>query len=268
MFGRQALLDALQQIGNNLEKDIAIYLIGGCAMTFMGQKVSTKDIDVVFSSLKDLELFIEAAKKSGFFALKDLAEEYKTLGTWIVIRNLDGMRFDLFNRIVCNALEINDRVMSRARKFLRFGRLDVLLTSPEDIFLFKGMTERKGDLDDMRVLAEGGLQWSIVKEECMKQEKRRIWETFLADRLIELKKTYGIDSPIIRELIASADTELIKNLFRRTVQAGNDTFDKIAASIKEKYGYSEHWTRKELSKVVKARALKVKKRGRRNFYSI
>lgn len=70
MFGRQALLDALQQIGNNLEKDIAIYLIGGCAMTFMGQKVSTKDIDVVFSSLKDLELFIEAAKKSGFFALR------------------------------------------------------------------------------------------------------------------------------------------------------------------------------------------------------
>ena len=43
-FDEADLIGALGDIGSKLKKKMKIYLIGGCAMTFMGAKAATKDI--------------------------------------------------------------------------------------------------------------------------------------------------------------------------------------------------------------------------------
>ena len=40
MFGETDLRKALSDAGSRLERRISAYLIGGCAMTFMGRKVA------------------------------------------------------------------------------------------------------------------------------------------------------------------------------------------------------------------------------------
>jgi len=46
---------------------------------------------------------------------------------------------------------------SRATDFYSKKLLKVTLASKEDIFLFKGITEREADPEDIRLLAESGL---------------------------------------------------------------------------------------------------------------
>ena len=53
MFGEADLSVALEKAGSTMTRKTSAYLIGGCAMTFMGRKVATKDIDIVFRSTSD-----------------------------------------------------------------------------------------------------------------------------------------------------------------------------------------------------------------------
>ena len=74
----------------------------------------------------------------------------------------------------------------------------VLIASKEDLFLFKGITEREADLDDMRILAQSGLNWETISQECKSQSEISgvCWEDALYQNLIDLKARYSIASPI------------------------------------------------------------------------
>ena len=101
-------------------------------------------------------------------------------------------------RQVCNALTLSTAMKSRATQLHTKGFLQVFLASKEDIFLFKGITEREADLDDMRLLAESGLNWNIMYQECQNQSTStgRLWENALYQKLIDLKEKHHIESPI------------------------------------------------------------------------
>jgi len=66
MFGEADLSVALKKAGSTMKRKTSAYLIGGCAMTFMGRKVATKDIDIVFRSTSDAKDFQSAMQKVGF----------------------------------------------------------------------------------------------------------------------------------------------------------------------------------------------------------
>jgi len=65
MFGEADLTKALEDGGKNVSRKVTAYLIGGCAMTFMGRKVATKDIDIVLGSSDDAKEFTIALGRSG-----------------------------------------------------------------------------------------------------------------------------------------------------------------------------------------------------------
>lgn len=266
MCNEPELISELDRIGSNLKRRIKIFLIGGCSMVLRGYKLATKDIDVVFTSPSDIKDFADILKGLGFQEIIELPKEYKTLGTSAIFRDVKGFQFDLFHRQVCRGLEITERMEERAEFYRTFGNLEVYIMAPEDIFLFKGITEREADLLDMRSLQERGLDWDVIKKECILQEKRRIWEYFLVYRLEELKSRFGIEAPIIKELWIRGGDELVKRVFTEIVKAGNDTFDKIHEVIKRKYKYSESWTRRELKRLVEKGILKVKKDERKFRY--
>lgn len=235
-------------------------------MTFMGRKVATKDIDIVLSSERDTKHFISAMQTAGFAYVKKPEIAYDTLGTSAIMEDDSGMRFDIFDRQVCRALELSKNMKSHARPYRSFGKLNVYLMAPEDIFLFKGITEREADLDDMRILIEAGLDWQTIEKECLSQKRSARWAYMLGTKLMELRSKFGIDSPIIRTLMDHADTQLLSYVFGNIITQGKTTFEEISAVISSKYRYSDSWTRKHLRMLVKDGMIGAKREGRKHVY--
>jgi len=267
-FGKDYVEKEFWKIGLALKTKIKIFLLGGCAMVFRDLKPATKDVDIVFTSPTELKEFVDALKSLNYYEVVKLPKEYEKMGASAVLRNIDEFQCDLFYKQVCRGLRISDRMINRAEHLKTFGNLEVYMMSLEDIFLFKGMTERNADLDDMRVLAEIGLDWNVIKEECISQEKRKIWEAFLATKLTELKAKFGVEVPIIKELWKRAEDELVSRVFQEIVRSGKHTFDEIHEVIKKKYRYSESWTRRELKRLVDKGILKVRKERGKLKYSL
>ena len=124
MFTEADLTAALTRIGSKLRRKTSVYLIGGCAMTFMGRKVATKDIDVVFSSAEEAKDFMSALRSTGFDSILEPANEYDALGATAIMEDNRHMRFDIFDRQVCSALaqqqyEITRTTLSKLRQFGR-----------------------------------------------------------------------------------------------------------------------------------------------------
>lgn len=234
-------------------------------MLFRDLKPATKDIDIVLTSPEDLKEFFGALKAVGYKETITLPREYEKLGASFILRNPDGFQTDLFHRQICGGLVISESMERRAQFMGALGNLDLYLMAPEDIFLFKGITEREADLDDMRTLAIQGLDWETIKNECALQERRRNWESFLANKLWDLKNRYGIEALIIKDLMKAADYQLVKMIFTEIIQEDKHTFKAIANAIKEKYRYSPSWTRKELNKLVEKGAIK-RKRMEKAYY--
>lgn len=267
-FGETDLVDALSDIGSKLKRKMKIYLIGGCAMTFMGAKAATKDIDVVVTSPKEATDLVEAMKETGFGRVNKPTQEYKLLDATVIMERPDKMRFDVFTRKVCGKLEIDGKMQSRATFYRTFGNLDVYLMSGEDIFLFKGVTERTADLDDMLICVQRGINWDVIKDECFSQKKSAQWADFLGEKLLDLKERYDIDAPILKDLLDKADMELLKRVFRKIIGNGELNFNEIAGAIKEKYNYSSSWTRKQLQLLEKKKIVKRRKDGVTYIYSM
>jgi hypothetical protein len=207
-------------------------------------------------------------EKIGFLYVQQPSAEYDALGAWVIMEDSKGMRFDLFDRQVCRALEISDSMHARARHYNHFGNLEVYLMSPEDILLFKGITEREADLDDMRILAERRIDWKAIQNECLSQKQSGRWAYRLGTKLLELRSKFGIDASIIRTLLDYSDRELVKQMFANIISDGNSTFMEISKVVKEKYGYSESWTRKQLVILIKKRAIVSHKKGRKNVFFV
>ncbi len=267
VFNRTELEGKLRDIGSSLKQRVKAYLLGGCAMVLRGQKSATKDVDIVLKSPQSLKHLVASLKSLGFHDVVRLPEDYQQPGASGVMRDDEGFQLDLFYKRVCKGLEMTVRMENRAELFGTFGNLDVYLMAPEDIFLFKGVTEREADLDDMRILAEARIDWDIVKEECLLQEKRRVWEDFLASKLLQLRERYGIESPIIKDLMKAADFQLVKIVFTEIMRGDNHTFAEIANAVKKKYGYSRSWTWRKLKELVEKGAIKRERMGRAYSYS-
>ena len=64
-------------------------------MTFRGQKVATKDIDLVVLGSDGLEALVAAMETAGFNNVPNPIEEYRELGARAIMEDSSGMRFDL-----------------------------------------------------------------------------------------------------------------------------------------------------------------------------
>lgn len=266
-FGEGELVSALSDIGSKLKKKTKIYLIGGCAMTFMGAKAATKDIDVIVTSTKEASNLIAAMEDADFERVNKITKEYEALEATVIMERPDKMRFDVFTRKVCGKLEIDEKMQSRATPYRTFGNLEVYLMSGEDILLFKGMTERTADLDDMLVLVQRGINWNTIRDACFAQKSSQ-WADLLGTKLLDLKGRHGIDSPIIRDILDKADMDLLERSFKRIFGDGELSFKDLSNAVKEKFGYSASWTRQQLALLEKRKKVKRRLHGMTWLYSM
>ncbi len=255
----------LKKIGKRIPRRVEIILIGGANLMYRGLKAATKDVDIVVMRSSDLKLFSEALNDQGYFEVKRLTKEYSNLGASVIMRNKDRFQYDIFYQQVCGALILTPRIIKRAELLGKFDKLSVLLMSPEDVFLFKGMTERVADLEDMRILVEQGLDWKIILDECQKQDGEKIWEAFLFVKLEELQKKYGIRAPIKRKLKQTSEHKLIKDMVLAFLGNGR-TFKEISEHVQKRLSCSDSWIRKQISMMVGEGIIQRKRSGRTFIY--
>jgi hypothetical protein len=128
----------------------------------------------------------------------------------ILIRN--EYRADLFCRRVCGKFALSEKMKERASLVLTLNRSRLFICSLNDIFLFKSMTERAGDLSDcFNMATEYELDWGAVLDEATEQcvNERGVWITWITDRTEELHER-GVNIPILERMISLSDEYIEK----------------------------------------------------------
>lgn len=241
MFGREELLKALGKIGAALGRDATVFVLGGGAMCFRNQKDATKDLDLVFLKTHSAGNFTKCARRIGFARPPSIGNEYQMMGAYDILENADGFRLDVFCKTVCGALSLSQRMEKRAEPFGKFGRLEVLLVSNEDVILFKAITQRARDADDIAAVVRAArINWDAILNECKEQSMEHKWYGLVYNKLAEIEEKHGISAQIMGELLELDKKTILEEAYAEMLSRGMKREDALA--LLRKKGF----TKKEL----------------------
>ncbi|PIN68703.1 hypothetical protein COV93_08440 [Candidatus Woesearchaeota archaeon CG11_big_fil_rev_8_21_14_0_20_43_8] len=182
------------------DRKIRLYLLGGAVLLFHGLKPATKDIDIVVQSKREFNIFKNRLIECGFQPkIPDKGYTHLNLSQ-IFVR--DDFRIDLFEKTVCKKAALSKNMIRRAKKVSGLKNLEVFLCSREDIFFFKTMTEREGDLDDCMSLAKEGLEWKDILDEVVHQAQSSgndVWVTWVGEKM-DILQQRGLVIPIMDKI--------------------------------------------------------------------
>jgi len=188
------------EINENLTVKVNVYIIGGAVLLFEGLKPATKDIDLILKDKDEFNFFNKSLITINF------REEYPS-GLYkkmelnkIMVR--EDYRIDAFLKKVCKKFALSNDMIKRSNEILSLKNISVNKCSNEDIFLFKSMTERTGDLEDCIELIKKGLNWNEIKNEMFNQIETNgedVWITWIGERLDKLIDR-GLTIPIMKDI--------------------------------------------------------------------
>lgn len=266
-FNKDYIENELQKLSTLLRRRTRLFVAGGAAMAFYGLKEATKDIDVVVERRSGLHSLMSALRTGGYaYPKHGLGFTYTRMRAKAILENGDGFRWDIFERVIANKLSLSKGMVSKSHVIFNKAKLHVRSLSKEDIFLLKSVTERDFDLDDMRIVAESGIDWNRVKTECHSQASRseRIWEDALCEKLIDLRERMNVVSPIEKSICRIADQRILERWIIKRVGAGVNTVNDLAREAGE-----PKWViRKALAELVEKRDLGVKREGRLHTFAL
>ncbi len=194
------IIDIFRELDKVMNKKIEVYIIGGAVLLERGLKTATKDIDIVVDIKEEFSELKRALQMIGF-AAKITGKEYIHMNLSQIYQRRE-FRIDIFEREVCGKFLLTKSMKSRAQKTIELNHLSVFFCSNEDIFLFKTMTEREGDLADCESISIAGVNWNIILQEIetqIKQSKQDVWITWIGERL-DLLEERGVIIPIMNEI--------------------------------------------------------------------
>jgi hypothetical protein len=199
-----------KELDSAAKEKISVYTIGGAALLKRGLKPVTKDIDLVVSSRMEFLGLQEALVKIGF-AKKIPRKDYAHMNLNQVFQR-GAFSIDVFENEVCGKFSLSENMRNRAEKIIELKHTTVYLCSNEDIFLFKNMTERDGDIADCYEIAQKGPDWNVILEELkhqIKQSKQDIWITWVGERM-DILEERGVSIPIMDQLNQLRETYMEK----------------------------------------------------------
>ncbi len=160
MFNKEELDSLLEAVGSKIDSPINIYMIGGCALSFRGLKETTKDIDLIVTSKEDFNIFDNAMKERGFQSMNETENEFYL--TALAVYKKEESRIDVFLKQVGKMIFLTKTMVERAEKYKEYNKMNVYLLSNEDIFLFKTMTSREGDVYDCDRIMRIGIDYNVI----------------------------------------------------------------------------------------------------------
>lgn len=256
----ESLLDGLDEVGAVLEERVDAYLLGGANLILRGLKDSTKDIDVILSDRDALWRLVEALQERGYEERQDLESAYEEMAPSVVLERGGFPRWDVFVGVVADALHLTDEMKTRSEDERSFGDLHVHLLSLTDIFVFKAVTDREGDLEDAALIARrGAVAWQQVLDEVKRQDDRT--DTYFSfavlDTLDLLADRYGIEAPI-RDRLASY---CLENALLLTLDE-----PKTIEDLREELAFPDHLIYNKLRTLEDEGAIEVDRSGTLNTY--
>lgn len=195
MFNKNELEELLEKVGSTIDKPVKIYMIGGCALSFKGLKERTKDIDIIIIDKEDFDIFDSSMKKNGFESMTNRENEFYL--TALAVYKKEESRIDVFLKQVGKMLFLTNSMIKRAEKYKGYEKLDVYLVSNEDIFLFKTMTSREGDIYDCDRIMKTKIDYGVIYDEIVEQSKEegKRWFFWVYESLCRLENYNGIKVP-------------------------------------------------------------------------
>lgn len=253
-FGKEYIYKELEKVDNVLNETVKLYLIGGGNMSLLGLKDATRDIDIILDEEKELMILKDALLKCGYE--EKYLPLYQKMGSRLVMENEDGFIWDVFIKVVCHGLILSPHMISRCTEMQSdFKNLKIFLLSKEDVFLFKGITERERDLEDMHTLYLQGLDFEIIKDEIKWQSENSdiAWIAYLFQRLMKLQEEYGIVVPNIKEIEKLAEEDAAISLILEKLSHKNYTIKELAKEMQQ----DENWIKELIQKLEKKGKIKM-----------
>ena len=189
-----------KEIDTVMHNKIKVYTIGGTVLLEQGLKVTTKDIDIVVATKNEFIELQHSLQKTGFKS-QIPGKEYSRMNLSQLFQKED-FRIDLFEKKICGRFSLSKGMMERARKVINLDHIEIYLCSNEDVFLFKTMTDREGDLTDCESIVRAAVDWDIIINELKSQinkSKQDVWITWVGERL-DILEDRGMVIPIMDEL--------------------------------------------------------------------
>ncbi|WP_147439947.1 hypothetical protein [Haloarcula sp. Atlit-7R] len=123
---------------------------------------------------------------------------YNQLDPSLVLEKEGFPRWDIFVEAVAGQLQLTPAMIERCDQSLEYGNLHVHLLSLTDIFVFKSITEREGDLEDAALIArQTDPDWESIFQEIKTQEDRtgQFFSFAVLDTLDVLNERHNIVAP-------------------------------------------------------------------------
>lgn len=247
-FGESTITKIFGDAEKKLNGNAKVFLIGGNALIEHKAKNSTKDIDMVLLSAKEAKYLIDALKETGYLELKGKELQYDQLEATAMLAKDGCPRIDLFVNKICGVLEFSERMQKRSKK-IKAGKLELHLSSLEDIFLLKSVSSRDSDLVDCEsIIAKTSLDWGVIYSEITKQEKnlKGMKELIILEHIEALEKRIGIKIPATKKIANLCLEKGILFMAKKPVSI---------AQIKEKLKFPETTIRNKITQLVKAKKI-------------
>ena len=255
-----SLRRGLEELGAHLETTVDVYLLGGGNLILRGLKDSTKDIDLVVEDDQTFVVLAESLRDLGYEERGDVEAAYNQLDPSIVLEKEGFPRWDIFVETVAGQLQLTEAMIERSDQSFEYGKLHVHLLSLTDIFVFKSITEREGDLEDVALIArQADLDWEGIFQEIKTQEDRtgRFFSFAVLDTLDVLDERHDIVAPITDRLVSYC----LKNALLVSLEA-----PKTIEDLREELDFPDHQIYNHLRTLEEEGQLSVDRSGRLNTY--
>jgi hypothetical protein len=142
-INKQALLDKITAWDGFLKRKVHLIACGGTALTLLGVKASTKDIDFILPEVEEYDYLIKILKQLG----------YKTASGWGWSRE-DGFIFDLFRGNSVHTTELVESPLEKENNFpvKEFDRIYLGVLNYYDIITTKLFRSTSVDIEDCLLL--------------------------------------------------------------------------------------------------------------------
>ena len=237
MFDREYLKTEMEKLDELITERTDLYLIGGGSMSFQNLKDATKDIDVVVRSGNDLNLLKSALKRMGY-SVPAIRGPYKEMQASLIMENQDGFRWDIFVNVICGGLKLSDGMVGRAVGLFSMNMVSVHMISLEDIFIFKSVTSRERDREDMYLLFLQGLDYNVIRDEMLWQNEHNMnaaWLAFFFNGLEELVERYSVVIPFFEEFEKMAYSDMLSQMIVNRLKNGSASVDELV----QEFGVSD-----------------------------
>ncbi len=259
-YPKNMLEQGLQELGEALDYPVDVYMLGGGNLITRGLKDTTKDIDIVLNDENDYRAVVQTLRALGWEERNEIDDVYENLDASVILERSHGPRWDIFIEIVADALHLTPAMQDRSDQEMKYGALSVHLLSPTDIFLFKAITDREGDLEDCALIArQGKVDWHQVLDEIEEQETltERYFSFAVLDTLDMLADRYDIQAPIHQKLVSYC----LENALLLTLDK-----PKTIEGLRDELDFPDHQIYNKLRKLEEEGKIEVDRSGKLNRY--